>query len=238
LRRRQTHQRDTSNGLSSNLITILHPNDAASEAYRRLRTSLFYSHMNDPPKVILLTSPGLREGKSTTCANLGVVLAQADKETLLVDCDFRRPALHRIFGLRNAWGLEGVLQDERSLQEACIEILPSLNIITAGPLPPNPVEVLGSQRFATFLAEAREQFDYVLVDSPPVQAVSDPVVLAAQADGVLFVLDAQAPRRTYLQQEAVRSLEDVGAVVLGMVVNNAKGSTGWNGHGSDSYSYE
>jgi capsular exopolysaccharide synthesis family protein len=238
LRRRQTHQRDTSNGLSSNLITILHPNEAASEAYRRLRTSLFYSHMNDPPKVILLTSPGLREGKSTTCANLGVVLAQADKETLLVDCDFRRPALHRIFGLRNAWGLEGVLQDERSLQEACIEILPSLNIITAGPLPPNPVEVLGSQRFATFLAEAREQFDYVLVDSPPVQAVSDPVVLAAQADGVLFVLDAQAPRRTYLQQEAVRSLEDVGAVVLGMVVNNAKGSTGWNGHGSDSYSYE
>ena len=194
--------------------------------------------MDDPPKAIVLTSPGLREGKSTTCANLGVVLAQADKETLLVDCDFRRPALHRIFGLRNAWGLEGVLQDERSLQEACIEILPSLNIITAGPLPPNPVEVLGSQRFATFLAEAREQFDYVLVDSPPVQAASDPVVLAAQADGVLFVLDAQAPRRTYLQQEAVRSLEDVGAVVLGMVVNNAKGSTGWNGHGSDSYSYE
>jgi capsular exopolysaccharide synthesis family protein len=238
LRRRQTHQSDTSNGLSSNLITILHPNDAASEAYRGLRTSLFYSHMDDPPKVIVLTSPGLREGKSTTCANLGVVLAQADKETLLVDCDFRRPALHRMFGLRNAWGLAGVLQDERSLREVCIEILPSLKVITAGPLPPNPVEVLGSQPFATFLAKAREQFDYVLVDSPPMQAVSDPVVLAAQADGVLLVLDAQAPRKTYLQQEAVRSLEAVGSVVLGLVVNNVEGSTGWNRHGSDSYNYE
>jgi capsular exopolysaccharide synthesis family protein len=185
----------------------------------------------------VLTSPGDREGKSTTCANLGVVLAQADKETLLVDCDFRRPALHQMFGLRNAWGLGGILQDERSLREVCIEILPNLKIVTAGPLPPDPVEVLGSQPFATFLAEAREQFDYVLVDSPPVQAVSDPVVLAAQADGVLLILDAQSPRRTHLQQEAVRSLEAVGAVVLGLVVNNAEGGTGWNGHGSDSYSY-
>jgi Mrp family chromosome partitioning ATPase len=113
-----------------------------------------------------------------------------------------------------------------------------LSIITAGPLPPNPVEVLGSQPFATFLAEAREQFDYVLVDSPPVQAVSDPVVLAAQADGVLLILDAQAPRRTYLQREAVRSLEAVGSVVLGLVVNNVEGSPGWNGHGSDSSDYE
>jgi capsular exopolysaccharide synthesis family protein len=195
--------------------------------------------MDDPPKVIVLTSFGHREGKSTTCANLGVVLAQADKETLLVDCDFRRPALHRMFGLRNTWGLEGILQDERSLREVCIEILPGLKIITAGPLPPNPVEVLGSQPFATFLAEAREQFDYVLVDSPPVQAVSDPVVLAAQADGALLILDAQAPRRrTYLQQEAVRSLEAVGSIVLGLVVNNVEGSPGWNGHGSNSYSHE
>jgi len=143
-----------------------------------------------------------------------------------------------MFGLRNAWGLGGILQDEHSLREACIEILPNLKIVTAGPLPPNPVEVLGSQHFATFLAEAREQFDYVLVDSPPVLAVSDPVVLAAQADGVLLILDAQAPRRTHLQQEAVRSLEAVGAVVLGLVVNNAEGGTGWNGHGSYSYSYE
>ena len=237
MRRRQTHQRDTSNGLSSNLITILHPNDAASEAYRRLRTSLFYSQLDDPPEVIVLTSPVDREGKSTTCANLGVVLAQADKETLLVDCDFRRPALHQMFGLPNAWGLGGILQDERSLREVCIEILPNLKLVTAGPLPPNPVEVLGSQPFATFLAEAREQFDYVLVDSPPVQAVSDPVVLAAQADGVLLILDAQSPRRTHLQQEAVRSLEAVGAVILGLVVNNAEGGKGWNGHGSDNYSH-
>jgi capsular exopolysaccharide synthesis family protein len=202
-----------------------------------LRTSLIYSRMDDPPKIIQLTSPGRHEGKSTTCANLGVVLAQADKETLLVDCDFRRPTLHRMFGLRNAWGLGDILQDERSLREACIETLPRLTIITAGTIPPNPSEVLGSQRFARFLDEASEGFDYVLVDSPPVQAVADPVILAAQADGVLLILDAQAIRKTYVQQ-AVRSLEDVGSVVLGMVVNNAKGSRRRNGYGGDSYSHE
>jgi capsular exopolysaccharide synthesis family protein len=240
LRRRRTHQEGTSNDLSSSLITIPHPNDAASEAYRRLRTSLLYSRMDDPPKVVLLTSPGRREGKTTTCANLGVVLAQADKETLIVDCDLRKPNLHRVFGLRNVWGLASVLQDERSLREACIEPLPKLKIITAGPSPPNPAEVLGSQRFATFLAEARKGFEYVLVDSPPVQAVSDPVILAAQADGVVLIVDAQATRRAYLQH-AMRSLEDVGSVVLGVVVNNAEENTELRDLASgsyDSYPYE
>ena len=237
LRRRQTRQEERRSDLSGHLITNAHPESNASEAYRKLRTGLLYSHMDDPPKTILLTSPGHREGKSTTCANLGVVLAQADKETLLVDCDLRRPTLHKMFGLRNTWGLGGILQDERSLQEACIETLPKLKVITAGSIPPNPAEVLSSQRFATFLAEAREGFDYVLMDSPPMQAVADPVILAAQADGVLLILDAQATGRWSLQQ-VVRSLETVGSVVLGMVVNNAKGSTGWDSYGGDRYSYE
>ncbi len=237
MRRRQTHQKDRSSDLSSNLITIVHPDAAASEAYRKLRTGLLYSHMDNPPKTILLTSPGRREGKSTTCANLGVVLAQADKETLLVDCDLRRPTLHKMFGLRNTWGLGSILHDEHSLREACIETFPRLKIITSGSIPPNPAEVLGSQRFARFLAEARENFDFVLMDSPPVQAVADPAVLAAQADGVLLILDANATGRWSLQQ-TVRSLETVGSEVVGMVVNNVEGSTEGDGYGGDSYSYE
>jgi capsular exopolysaccharide synthesis family protein len=155
------------------------------------------------------------------CANLGVVLAQSHKNTLVVDCDLRRPALHRLFGLRNIWGLASVLLGERDLQEVCNDVLPSLKIATAGPIPPDPAEVLGSQRFADFLAQARESFDYVLLDCPPVHAVADPLILAAQADGVLLVMDAQKTRRMPFAQ-AIHNLEGVGAAVLGVVASNVE----------------
>jgi capsular exopolysaccharide synthesis family protein len=225
-----------SSGPSSNLVTILHPTSSASEAYRTLRTSLLYSRVDSPPKVILVTSAGPREGKSTVCTNLGVVLAQSQKNTLVVDCDLRRPALHRLFGLRNVWGLASVLLGERDLQEVCNDVLPGLKIATAGPIPPDPAEVLGSQRFASFLAEARESFDYVLVDCPPVQAVADPLILAAQADGVLLVMDTQKTRRMPFAQ-AVRDLEGVGAVVLGVVMSNVEMSKKSYIYGSDGNPY-
>ena len=217
----QTQESSASGGLSSNLITIRHPASAASEAYRTLRTGLLYSRVDAPPKVILVTSAGPREGKSTVCANLSVMLAQSHKNTLIVDCDLRRPALHQLFGLRNVWGLASVLLGERDLREVCTEVLPGLKVATAGPIPPDPAEVLGSQRFAAFLAEVRESFDYVLVDCPPVQVVADPLILAAQADGVLLVIDAQQTRRMPFAQ-AIRNLEAVGAVVLGVVVSNVE----------------
>jgi capsular exopolysaccharide synthesis family protein len=195
-----------------------------------LRTSLLYSRVDAPPKVVLVTSAGPREGKSTVCANLSVLLAQSHKNTLIVDCDLRRPNLHRLFGLRNIWGLASVLLGERGLQEVCNDVLPGLKVTTAGPIPPDPAEVLGSQRFADFLAEARESFDYVLIDCPPVQAVADSLILAAQADGVLLVMDAQKTRRMPFAQ-AIRNLEAVGGTVLGVVVSNVEVS-------KKSYSYE
>jgi capsular exopolysaccharide synthesis family protein len=232
----RTQKDDASNGPSSNLITILHPSSAASEAYRTLRTNLLYSHVDAPPKVILVTSSGPREGKSTVCANLSVVLAQSHKNTLVVDCDLRRPALHRLFGLRNLWGLASILLGERGLQEVCSEVLPGLKIATAGPIPPDPAEVLGSRRFAEFLAEARESFDHVLIDCPPVQAVSDSLILAAQVDGVLLVMDTQETRKMSFAQ-AIRKLEVVGAVVLGVVMSNVEVSNKRYSYESSDYSY-
>ena len=216
------------------LVTMLDPTGITSEAYRTLRTNLFYAITDNPPKIIVMTSPGPGEGKSTTCANLGVVLAQAAKSTLVLDCDFRKPMLHKIFGLGNRQGIMDVLTGERGIKEVWKEPVEGLKVIPTGPLPPNPVEVLGTQRFSQFLADVRVQFDYVLVDSAPVGVVSDPIILATKADGVLLVLDAQNTRKASVQQ-AMRSIKAVDAPVLGTIMNNTKVLQG--GYYSD-YSYK
>jgi len=206
-------------------VTVLDPSGVASEAYRTLRTSLLYAVVDAPPKVVVVTSPGGAEGKSTTCANLAVVLAQAGKSTLVIDCDLRKPTMHKIFGLRNFVGVVDALAKELPLREIWHEPLPNLKVVTAGPIPPNPAELVGSRRFAQVLGRMRGEFDYVIIDSPPVGLVSDPMVLATQGDGALLVLDSQHTRRNSLRQ-AVRALESVGAKVLGTVMNNAKAEMG------------
>jgi receptor protein-tyrosine kinase len=214
--RRQAQSEDSSDWL----VTISDPAGAASEAYRSLRTNLFYSIADDPPnKVILLAGPSSRTGKSITCANLGVVLAQADRSTLIVDCDLRKPVLHKIFGLGNAYGLMNVLAGERNPEGVWQEPVEGLRVLTAGPLPPHPAEVLTSQPFARFLEHIRPQFDYVLLDAPPTQLVSDPTILAPQVDGVLLLFDAQSTRKGSVRQ-ATHGLEAVGANVLGTVMTN------------------
>jgi capsular exopolysaccharide synthesis family protein len=218
-------------------VTLLDPQGSASEAYRALRTNLLYAFVDSPPKVITVTSAGEREGKSTTCANLAVVLAQAYKSVLIVDCDFRRPALHKVFGLRNVTGLVNVLAEERAVEEVWSEPLEGLKAVTTGPLPPNPAELLGSGRFAAFLGRAREAFDYVMLDVAPVRPVADAAVVAAQGDGVLLVLDAQNTRKAAARQ-SIRSLRAVGANVLGTVMNNASAQGGdqYGGYGGGYHS--
>lgn len=217
----RARRRKAVHDLSGRLVTILEPGGVAAEAYRTLRTNLFYAHVDSPPKVIVVTSPGSKEGKSTTCANLGVVLAQADKSTLVLDCDLRRPTMHKVFGLRNFLGLVDVLVGDRNLQDVWQEPLLGLKVVPVGSVPPNPAELLGSRRFAELLDRTREEFDYVLIDAPPAGLVSDPVVLATQADGVLLVVDAQNTRKGSLRQ-SMRSLEAVEANVLGTVMNGAR----------------
>lgn len=204
------------------LATIDGPAGGVAEAYRTLRTNLLYSVVDRPPKVILLTSHGPGEGKSTTCANLGVVMAQAEKKVLVLDCDLRKPALHGMFGLRNLLGVVNVLAGEYSLREAAQDGPEGLKVLTVGPVPPNPAELLSSERFAEFVEQARREFDYVLLDAPPVALVSDASILASHADGALVVLDARKTRKSSLRR-AVHSLQTVGTNILGTVMNNAEG---------------
>jgi capsular exopolysaccharide synthesis family protein len=213
-------QKDNVDTPSKPLVTLLDPAGVASEAYRSLRTSLLYAAVDAPPTVISITSPGSEDGKSITCANVAVVLAQADKETLVIDGDLREPSLHRIFGVPNVSGLVNVLHGEHDLLEESKEPFPGLKIISTGPIPPNPAELLSSGRFAELVGQARRLFDYVLIDSPPTELVSDPMIIATQADAVLLVLDAEGTRKGSLRK-AMRNLEAVGANVLGTVMNKA-----------------
>lgn len=222
--------------LTERPVTLLEPTSVAAEGYRTLRTNLFYGLVDNPPKTIVLTSPNPREGKSTTCANLGVVLAQAGKKTLIVDCDLRRPTMHKVFQLRNVWGLVNLLARECEMQMALQQVIPDLSVISAGPMPRNPAELLSSKNFASFLDQAREEFDYVLIDSTPVQPVADSAILASQGDGVLLVLDAQNTRKGAVRQSK-RALEVVGASIIGTVMNDFKASkSGYYSYGS--YTYE
>ncbi|HET7271601.1 MAG TPA: CpsD/CapB family tyrosine-protein kinase [Rubrobacter sp.] len=215
---------------SRRLATLDDPAGGASEAYRTLRASLLRILKMSTPAVVVLTSPGPKEGKSTTCANLGVALAQAGHKTLIMDCDLRGPLLHKVFGLSNSYGLVDVLTNGHDLEDLLREPpLANLNVVTAGPIPPNPTELLGSGRFSEVVTEARERFDYVLLDSPHLLAAgpssigtfSDPLELDSRADGVLLVLDAQGTTRNKLRK-ALQTLESAGSSVLGLVVNNVE----------------
>lgn len=215
--------------------SIVDPSSPASEAFRTLRTNLLYAFVDDPPRVILITSSGPGEGKSTACANLGVSLAQAQKSCLILDCDLRKPAMHKMFGLRNFRGLLEVIVGERDLEEVWEEPLPGLKVVTAGPIPPNPSELLGSRRFTDFLDHIRPKFDYVLIDGPPVGLVSDPLILSAQTDGILLVVDAKKAGKGDVR-DSVRRLQAVGARVIGTVVNKFKASKGrYYGYGGYGY---
>jgi capsular exopolysaccharide synthesis family protein len=202
------------------LVTVLDPAAVASEAYRSLRTTLLYAVANTPPTVILITSPGLMDGKSTTCANLAVVLAQAGKETLVIDGDLHKPSLHKIFGVPNINGMVNVLTGEYDLSEMCTEIFPGLKILSTGPIPPSPAELLISGRLAPLIRQARQLFDYVLIDSPPTELVSDPMIIATQADAVILVLNSEGTSKVSMHR-AVHDLEAVGANVVGTLINKA-----------------
>ncbi|KIY20686.1 CpsD/CapB family tyrosine-protein kinase [Mesobacillus subterraneus] len=204
------------------LVTFLDPKSPISEQYRTIRTNIEFSSIDEDMQAIMVTSSGPSEGKSTTAANLAVVFAQQEKQVLLVDADLRKPTVHYTFNLTNTFGLTSVLSKQMQLVEAVDESeIDNLGILTSGPIPPNPAELLGSKAMNQFLLEAREHFDVILFDTPPVLAVTDAQVLANKCDGSILVVYSG---RTEMDgaAKAKELLENAKSKLLGVVLNHKK----------------
>jgi succinoglycan biosynthesis transport protein ExoP len=202
------------------LVALEAPSSLGGEAYRVLRTNLRYARPDAPPRVVLVTSAGAGEGKSTTVANLGVALAQAEHSVLLVDADLRKPALHAVFQQERTPGLSNVLAGEATLDSVIVPTpVPRLSLLPAGAIPPNAAELLGSRRMSELLAAVRGRFDLVLLDSPPVLAVSDAYGVAPMVDGVLLVARSGALPGSEIRR-AVEQVEAVQGRLIGTLLNH------------------
>lgn len=201
------------------LISLAQPQSAAAEAYKTLRTSVLYAAQQNGLKVLLITSPQAGEGKTATTANLGVALAQAGKQVIMVSADLRKPRLHLFFDASNTVGLTDVLEGRQSAFDVLATNSESLRILPSGTVPANPAELLGSDAMGRSLKNLREVADFVLIDAPPLLAVTDAVALAPFADGVLFVADAATTTRGSIKH-ALKQLEAVNAPLIGAVLNN------------------
>lgn len=208
------------NPRQAKLIAFSRPKSPAAEAYRGLRTSIQFASIDRPIRTLQLTSPSSTDGKTTTAANLAWTLADAGQDVVLVDCDLRRPRVHEFFDLPNAKGLTRVLLGDTELSDALWPIpgRQGLKVLTSGPVPPNPSELLSAQATRDVLQQLANQADIVIIDSPPVLPVTDAVVLANHVDAVLMVVSSgiSTRRRT---TAALSQLLQLGAPVMGVVLN-------------------
>jgi succinoglycan biosynthesis transport protein ExoP len=201
------------------LVVHEHPSSGTAEAARAVRTNILFMSPDRPFRTLLVTSAGPSEGKTTVACCIGIAMAQAGKRVVLVDCDMRRPRLHRVFRVPNTEGVTTSLLEHTTLPDTIHPTeVPNLHLLTTGPLPPNPAEILHSEAFARLLANLREVFDCVVIDSPPVAPVTDAAVLSAQVDGTVLVVRAFQTTRE-LARRAVRALRDVGGTTIGTILN-------------------
>ncbi|MGM0122835.1 tyrosine-protein kinase [Enterococcus sp. AZ194] len=207
------------------LITLVDPSSPISEQYRTIRTNIqFASSSDNPIKTMVITSSGPGEGKSTTSANLAVVFAKSGQRVLLVDADMRKPTVYKTFNLSNAKGLSTVLSTATSVLEAAQRtVIDNLTVLTSGPKPPNPSELLGSMRMAQVIEEAKNLYDIVIFDMPPVVAVTDAQIMASKTDGTLLVIRENVSRKESLTK-AKDLLSMVQARMLGVIYNGAENS--------------
>ncbi|MBC2581554.1 CpsD/CapB family tyrosine-protein kinase [Clostridium sp. DJ247] len=201
------------------LITIKNPKSPIAEAYRTLRTNIQFSSFDNKVQTIVVTSSGPGEGKSTTAANLAVVMAESGAKTILIDCDQRKPRLHKVFSFTNKVGISDLLVGNVKFEDAVKHTEnKDLDILTSGTRPPNPAELLASEKMKQFVEDLREKYDCIVIDTPPIIAVTDAQLLSRYADGCLLVIaSAQAEREAAIRAKAL--LEKVDAKILGVVLN-------------------
>ena len=216
------------------ICTYHQPRSRQAEAYRAVRTSLYFGTQDENHKVIQITSPNPGDGKTTLAANLAVSIADSGKRVLLLDADFRRPKVHKYFGLDNAVGVSTVIAGEAEIPDAIRPTsVENLSAMPCGPRPHNPADLLTSPRFKEMIDLVREQYDFVIVDTPPLLAVTDPSVVAPRVDGVLMVLRLSKHARDSAMR-ATETLNSLGVRTLGVVINGiGKGA----GYGYGSYRY-
>ncbi len=220
--RMDKHQNKIVRGNYRKLETVMDPSSAISEAYRTLRTNIQFCSVDREIRTLLVTNSGPGKGKPTTIANLAIILAQTGKRVLLIDADMRHPNTHLFFRLSNEMGLSNLLARQDQFEEVIQEtFIQGLYLLPSGPIPPNPAELLSSQRISEVLQNAKHTFDYILIDTPPVVPVTDAQVLATKVDGVLLVIHAGKTDKVTAKKAKIL-LEKVYSNILGVILNDPK----------------
>lgn len=214
-----------------NLVTQNDPKNPGAEAYRVIRTGIQFAQAGKELQTIALTSCTPNEGKSTTIANLAVVLTQAGKSVLLIDCDMRNPTVHKNFNLSNKVGLSSCISMGTALSDAVQKTsIEGLYALTGGVIPPNPSELLGSEQMKNVLQRAKEQYDYVLIDTPPVMPVTDALIVSRFVDGMILVI-ASSEVKVEMARDVKNQLVNAGANIFGVVLNKVRSEHHGYGYG-------
>ena len=204
------------------IISYNDPKSVISEQYRAIRTNIEYSNVDQNTKTILVTSSDKNEGKTTTVSNLAVSFANLNKKVLIVDCDLRNPSIHKMFRLNNIYGLTDILAKDRAVDKCIQETeLENLYVLTAGAIPPNPAEILSSEKMKNLIEDLKNIYDYIFIDTPPIGLVTDAGVLSSFIDGVVLVVKSESVEKKYLE-ETKKKLDAVDARILGAILNSYK----------------
>lgn len=204
------------------IISYNDPKSVISEQYRAIRTNIEYSNVDQNTKTILVTSSDKNEGKTTTVSNLAVSFANLNKKVLLIDCDLRNASIHKMFKINNIYGLTDILAKDRAVDKCIQETeLKNLYVLTAGAIPPNPAEILSSDKMKNLIDDLKNMYDYIFIDTPPIGLVTDAGVLSSFIDGVVLVVKSESVEKKYLE-ETKKKLDAVDARILGAILNSYK----------------
>jgi capsular exopolysaccharide synthesis family protein len=208
------------------LVTLTDPRSAAAEAYRTLRTNIEFASVDEQFRTLLVTSSAPTDDKSATVANLAIALADGDRPVILVDADLRRPMQHLLFGLNNDKGFSNLFKDDQAFNSPPLQLIPntSLQVLTSGPLPPIPGQLLASKRIEQVINHLTSLAEIVIFDAPPITTVNDASLLASKVEGVLLVVRAGGTKRDHVKAAKDR-LEKVNARLIGAVLTNTKVDT-------------